>query len=111
MVTTLCYDVGLSVLAYFVAELLGASNYVSLLAGTVVSGLRVLWVALRQRRVDPFALFLLTLFGAGLAVSFVAGDARIILAPAPRRAKRLTSWVRAVRDGFPPFLTPLFRHS
>lgn len=80
MVTTLCYDIGLSVLAYFVAELLGASNYVSLLAGTVVSGLRVLWVALRQRRLDPFALFLLTLFGAGLALSFVTGDARIILA-------------------------------
>jgi hypothetical protein len=80
MVTTLFYDVGLSVIAYFVAELLGASNYVSLLAGTVVSGLRVLWVALRQRRVDPFALFLLALFGAGLAVSFATGDARFILA-------------------------------
>jgi hypothetical protein len=80
MVTTLFYDVGLSVIAYFVAELLGASNYVSLLAGTVVSGLRVLWVALRQRRLDPFALFLLALFGAGLAVSFATGDARFILA-------------------------------
>jgi hypothetical protein len=52
MVTTLFYDVGLSVIAYFVAELLGASNYVSLLAGTVVSGLRVLWVAF-QKRVFP----------------------------------------------------------
>lgn len=80
MVTTLFYDVGLSVIAYFVAELLGASNYVSLLAGTVVSGLRVLWVALRQHRLDPFALFLLALFGAGLAVSFATGDARFILA-------------------------------
>ena len=79
MVTTLFYDVGLSVIAYFVAELLGASSYVSLLAGTVVSGLRVLWVALRQRRLDPFALFLLALFGAGLVLSFVTGDARFIL--------------------------------
>lgn len=79
MVTTLFYDVGLSVIAYFVAELLGASNYVSLLAGTVVSGLRVVWVALRQRRLDPFALFLLALFGAGLAISFATGDARFIL--------------------------------
>jgi hypothetical protein len=51
-----------------------------LLAGTVVSGLRVLWVALRQRRLDPFALFLLALFGAGLALSFATGDARFILA-------------------------------
>jgi hypothetical protein len=80
MVTTLFYDIGLSVIAYFVAELLGASNYVALLAGTVVSGLRMLWVAVRQRRLDPFALFLLALFGAGLVLSFFTGDARFILA-------------------------------
>ncbi|MCQ4079283.1 hypothetical protein NGB36_01315 [Streptomyces sp. RB6PN25] len=80
MVTTLFYDIGLSVNAYFVAELLGASNYLALLVGTVVSGLRMLWVAVRQRRLDPFALFLLALFGAGLALSFVTGDPRFILA-------------------------------
>ena len=80
MVGTLMLDIGLSVLAYFVAELLGASNYLALLAGAVVSGLRTLWVAARQRRLDPFSLFLLTLFGAGLALSFITGDARFILA-------------------------------
>lgn len=80
MASLLFYDVGLSVIAYFVAELLGASNYVALLAGTVVSGLRVVWVALRQRRVDPFAVFLLVLFGSGLAMSFTTGDPRFILA-------------------------------
>lgn len=80
MATTLFYDIGLSVIAYFVAELLGASNYIALLAGTVISGLRMLWVAVRQRRLDPFALFLATLFGAGLALSFTTGDARYILA-------------------------------
>lgn len=79
MVSTLFYDIGLSVIAYFVAELLGASNYVALLAGTVVAGLRMCWVALRQRRLDPFALFLLVMFGGSLAVSFVTGDARFIL--------------------------------
>jgi hypothetical protein len=66
--------------ASFLAELLGASDYVALLAGTVVSGLRMLWVAVRQRRLDPFALFLLALFGAGLVLSFFTGDARFILA-------------------------------
>ncbi len=80
MVTTLFYDIGLSVIAYFIAELLGASNYLALLVGTVVSGLRMLWVAVRQRRLDPFALFLLALFGAGLALSFTTGDPRFILA-------------------------------
>lgn len=40
----------------------------------------MLWVAVRQRRLDPFALFLLALFGAGFALSFTTGDARFILA-------------------------------
>lgn len=79
MASTLFYDIGLSVIAYFVAELLGASNYLALLAGTVVAGLRTLWVALRHRRLDPFAFFLLALFGASLALSFVTGDPRFIL--------------------------------
>ncbi|MEV6115245.1 VC0807 family protein [Streptomyces sp. NPDC052109] len=80
MASMLFYDIGLSVIAYFVAELLGAGSYVALLAGTVASGLRVCWVAARQRRVDPFAVFLLALFGAGLALSFTTGDPRFILA-------------------------------
>ena len=80
MVSTLFYDIGLSVIAYFAAELLGASTYVSLLAGTVVSGLRVIWVAVRQRRLDPFALFLVVLFGASLILTFVTGDPRLLLA-------------------------------
>ncbi|MFD8141822.1 VC0807 family protein [Streptomyces sp. NPDC059708] len=80
MVTTLFYDIGLSVMAYFAAELLGATTYVALLAGTLVAGARMLWVAVRQRRVDAFALFLLFLFGASLAVSFAGGGARFILA-------------------------------
>lgn len=80
MTTTLGLDLGLPVAAYFLAELLGASTYVSLLAGTVASGLRLGWVALRQRRLDPFAVFLLVLFGAGLALSFVTGDVRFMLA-------------------------------
>lgn len=80
LVGTLFLDIGLSVLAYFAAELLGASTYVALLTGTVVSGLRMLWVAGRQRRVDPFALFLLAMFGAGLALTFLTGDVRFVLA-------------------------------
>uniref|UniRef100_A0AAU2UWZ1 Intracellular septation protein A n=1 Tax=Streptomyces sp. NBC_00003 TaxID=2903608 RepID=A0AAU2UWZ1_9ACTN len=80
MVSTLCYDIGLSVITYFISGLFGASNYLALLLATVVAGLRTVWVALRQRRLDPFALFLLALFGAGLALSFTTGDARFVLA-------------------------------
>jgi hypothetical protein len=80
MVRSLLADVGLPIAAYFVAELMGASTYASLLAGTVVAGLRMAWVALRERRLDVFATFLLVLFGAGFALAFVTGDVRFVLA-------------------------------
>jgi hypothetical protein len=80
MVTTLFLDIGLSVIAYFVAQLFGASTYEALLIGTVVSGVRIAWVGVRQRRLDPFALFLMLLFGAGLALTLVTGDVRFLLA-------------------------------
>lgn len=80
MISTLFLDVGLSFVAYFAAQLLGASTYVSLLAATVVAGLRTLWVAVAQRRADVFSLFLMALFGAGLGLSFLTGDPRLLLA-------------------------------
>ncbi|WP_158894189.1 VC0807 family protein [Amycolatopsis anabasis] len=80
MISTLFLDIGLSVIAYYVAELLGASTYVSLLAGTVVAGVRTIWVAVAQRRVDPLSLAFMLLFGAGLGLSFLSGDPRLLLA-------------------------------
>jgi hypothetical protein len=74
------WDVGLAVLAYYGARAVGLSEWSALLAGTLASGGRLLWVAARDRRVDPFAGVLLVLFAAGLAVSFVTGDARFLLA-------------------------------
>jgi hypothetical protein len=79
MLRSLFADVGLAVLAYYGARLIGLSEYTALLAGTVVSGLRLAWVALRSRRLDPFAVFMMVLFGAGLALTFATGDARFVL--------------------------------
>ncbi|WP_328608749.1 hypothetical protein OG943_06380 [Amycolatopsis sp. NBC_00345] len=80
MLKTFFWDFGPPVIVYFVAQMFGASTYVALLAGTVVSGARVIWVALRQRQLDPFALFLLIMFGVGLVLTFVTGDVRFMLA-------------------------------
>jgi len=80
MAWTLLWDVGLPVIAYFIAQLLGMSTYASLLAGTIVSALRMGWVAFRERRLDVFATFLLILFGTGFVLSFVTGDVRFLLA-------------------------------
>ncbi|MBV9313626.1 MAG: hypothetical protein JO100_07685 [Pseudonocardia sp.] len=79
MVSGMFWDVGLAVVAYYGARAFGASEYTAMLAGTLVSGARVLWVAVSARRLDPFAGFLLLIFGAGFALTFVTGDARFML--------------------------------
>jgi hypothetical protein len=80
MMVSLAGDVGLPIAAYAVAELCGFSTYVSLLAGTVVAAIRMAWVAIRDRRLDVFATFLLILFGVGFLLTFVTGDVRFVLA-------------------------------
>ncbi|WP_177231259.1 VC0807 family protein [Amycolatopsis saalfeldensis] len=80
MLKGLFWDFGPALIAYFAAQLFGASTYAALLAATLVSGVRVVWVAVRQRRLDPFALFLLIMFGVGLVLTFVTGDVRFMLA-------------------------------
>ena len=73
-------DVGLPLLAYYGLHAAGVSDYRALLAGTIMAGLRVAFVALRDRKLDGFAGFLLAMFAVGLALSFATGDARFMLA-------------------------------
>ncbi|HZZ45349.1 MAG TPA: VC0807 family protein [Pseudonocardia sp.] len=79
LVRSLFIEVGLPVVGYYGARLVGLGDYAALLVATVLSGARLAWVALRDRKLDPFALFMLVLFGAGLALTFVTGDARLLL--------------------------------
>jgi TctA family transporter len=76
---SLLWDVGLSLAAYFVAHWLGASDYVALLAGSVVALARVLYVAARNRTFDVFAAVMLGVFLVGLGMSFLTGDAKFLL--------------------------------
>ena len=75
----LAWDVGLPVATYYTLHLLGASDWVALLASTLVAGLRVAWGAARQRALNPFATVMLLVFGLGLVLSFVSGDPRFLL--------------------------------
>ena len=79
MLLMLVWDIGLSLGAYYSLRLFGASPYVALLAGTIVSGLRMVYVAVKARRLDVFAGFLMTVFGVGLALSFVTGSIEFLL--------------------------------
>lgn len=80
MVGSMVWDVGLAVGAYYAARAAGFSEYAALLTGTVTSGGRMLWVAVRDRRVDAFAGFLLAVFAVGAALTLLTGDARFVLA-------------------------------
>jgi hypothetical protein len=79
LVRGLAWDVGLPVLAYYVLHVLGASDWVALLASTVLAGLRVVWVAVRDRSLNLFATVMLIVFGLGLILTFVSGDPRFLL--------------------------------
>jgi hypothetical protein len=79
MVRGLAWDVGLPVVAYYALVLLGASDWVALLTGTCLAGVRVVWGVVRERALNPFAAVMLLVFGLGLALSFVTGDPRFLL--------------------------------
>lgn len=72
-------DVAPPLVAYYGLRAAGASEYVALLTATVVSGLRVGYAAIKARKLDPFALYLLLTFGLSLAVGLVTHDPKSIL--------------------------------
>ena len=47
--------------------------------GHRLAGLRIIWGIVRQRALNPFAMVMLMVFGLGLVLSFVTGDARFLL--------------------------------
>jgi hypothetical protein len=79
MLRGLGWDVGLPVLVYYVLHLLGASDWVALLASTLAAGARTVWTAVRQRTLNPFATLMLLVFGLGLAFALISGDPRFLL--------------------------------
>jgi uncharacterized membrane protein len=76
---TVLLDVAPPLVAYYGLRAAGASEYVALLSATVVSGLRLVYSAVRARRLDPFALYLLLTFGLSLAVGLATHDPKSIL--------------------------------
>ena len=79
MLRGLAWDVGLPLAAYYGLHALGVADWPALLAATAMAGLRIVWVAVRDRRLNAFATMMLVVFGIGLILSFVSGDARFLL--------------------------------
>ncbi|MEV0231739.1 VC0807 family protein [Nonomuraea sp. NPDC050786] len=73
-------DVLPSIAVYYALRVLGASEYVALPAAAATGVVRAAYVGIRERKLDGFAAFMGLIFGLGLALAFVTGDERFLLA-------------------------------
>ncbi|MGY4711200.1 VC0807 family protein [Mycolicibacterium sp. CBM1] len=73
-------DIAPPLIAYYGLRALGVSEYIALLAATVLAGIKVCHDAVRARRLDPFAGYLMLNFGLSLAVGLATSDARMLMA-------------------------------
>ncbi|EQD88104.1 VC0807 family protein [Saccharopolyspora erythraea] len=75
----LLVDVGLPMAAYYGLRSYGFSEHVSLLAGAGVAGARLLFVAFRAGKLEPFAGFMLLTYLLALPLVLVSGDDRTLV--------------------------------
>ncbi len=64
---------------YFTLRLIGVSHWLALLAAVLAAASRVIWVLVRARALNPYALLMVELLGLDLALSYLPGDARLPL--------------------------------
>ena len=79
MLRSLGWDVGLPIVGYYALHLLGVGDFAALLTATALAGVRIVWVAVRRRSLNLFATVMLVVFGLGLVLALVSGDARFLL--------------------------------
>lgn len=79
MIRGLALDVGLPLVTYYVLHALGVADWPALLAASGVAAVRIGWDAARKRRLNLFATVMLVVFGIGLVLSLLSGDARFLL--------------------------------
>ncbi|CAM4063057.1 hypothetical protein GCM10009799_40980 [Nocardiopsis rhodophaea] len=79
LVTGLMWDVGLPVATFYAARLLGFDAFIALAAGAVAAVLRLLTIAVRQRRLDGFSVLMAAVFVVALVLGLITADARMML--------------------------------
>ena len=73
MLRGLGWDVGLPPVGYY------ALHARALLTATGLAAVRIVWVAVRERSLNLFATVMLVVFGIGVLLALVSGDARFLL--------------------------------
>jgi hypothetical protein len=79
MLRGLAWDVGLPVAVYYALHLAGLNDWIALLGASGVAAARIVWVAVRHRKLNPFATVMLVVYGAGFALALATGDPRTLL--------------------------------
>jgi intracellular septation protein A len=72
-------DIAPPLVGYYGLRALGVSEYIALLIATVLAGIKVGHDAIKARRLDPFAGYLMLNFGLSLAVGLATHDARMLM--------------------------------
>lgn len=72
-------DIGPPLGSYYGLRAAGASEYIALLTATILAGIKVGVDAIRARRLDPFAGYLMLNFGLSLVVGLATSDARMLM--------------------------------
>ncbi|GAS95881.1 uncharacterized protein RMCC_2847 [Mycolicibacterium canariasense] len=72
-------DIAPPLVGYYGLRALGVSEYIALLTATVLAGIKVGYDAIKARRLDPFAGYLMLNFGLSLAVGLATSDARMLM--------------------------------
>jgi hypothetical protein len=75
----LAADIGLPLVTYYALHAAGVGDAPALLAGGAVAGARTVWVAIRERHLDPFAAAMVAALVLGSALVLVSGDPRFLL--------------------------------
>ncbi|MEZ0053032.1 hypothetical protein ABIA30_004057 [Mycobacterium sp. MAA66] len=74
------FDVGLPTASFYLLRCAHVPQLSALLVATLVAALRVAWVAWRSHRLTLFGVLMLSVYGLGIPLSVVTGDARLLLA-------------------------------
>jgi hypothetical protein len=73
-------EVGAPLIVFYGLRAAGYSEYCALLTATIVAGIPVVYSLAKARRLDPYAGYLMLMFGLTLAVALVTTNPQLILA-------------------------------
>lgn len=105
----LLLEVALPLAGYYGLRAMGASAWLALVAGGLLSAPWIVWAAVRDRRFDITAAFALSLVLLGGLMSMVTGDPRVILVRDSWVGALLGAWILISVATRRPFLMAMSR--